>query len=342
MHEHTICHLEFLRKQLDYQPQIPKEKLTLIPENLEALRNGLGLFSDECSTLGDVNYMGKELKAFKKVGGNAVCDGSPIGLRGDVQDLKKASELADVHIVCATGLYHAAVQPKEFMIKSEKELITYFEKEINDGIDGTKIKPGFFKCALNILNPDNTLHELELKALRACAKAAANNGMSVHIHTAVPITCDHILQGINIAVKECGMKPDKLYIMHLDAYLRTPANVSDYYSNIETVRTVSTEFQTKVLETGVNIGFDSWGMLFDTLPDDYDRLKGLVDLLKKGYASQIVLGHDIYDKSRGVTYGYSGFTRFAGFVLPRLKRLGFQEDVINKLTTENPAKILAY
>lgn len=342
MHEHTICDLSFMKNQIGFIPPIPPEMLALKPENYAFLRSGAGIFSDECSTLGNVDYLVKELKAFKKIGGNAVVDASPIGLRGNVNDLKKASELAGVHIICATGLYHAMAQPKEFMSQSEEELINYFEKEINEGIDGTDIKPGFLKCALNVLNTDNTLHELELKTLRACAKVAAKTGMSLHVHTAVPLTCDHILQGVDIALNECGMKADKLYMMHLDAFLRTPAKISDYYSNIESVRGVNTELQTKVLESGVNIGFDSWTALVSTLPDDYDRVKGLVDLLKKGYSSQIVLGHDIYDKSRGVTYGYTGFTGFAGFVLPILKQLGFGDDVISNLTVENPARILAY
>jgi phosphotriesterase-related protein len=130
--------------------------------------------------------------------------------------------------------------------------------------------------------------------------------------------------------------------MHLDSFLRTPSNIADYYSNIESVRGVNTDFQTRILDKGVSIGFDSWGMLTAYVPDDFDRMKGLVNLLRKGYASQIALGHDVYDKSRGVSYGYTGFTHFATFALPILKQLGFGNDVIAKLTVENPARILAY
>ena len=342
IHEHTICDLTLLRNSLGYIPPIPPEMLTLKPENYASLRNGLGLFSDECSTLGEVDYMVKELKAFKSIGGNAVCDASPIGIRGNVQDLKAASEKSGVHIICATGIYHALAQPKEFLNKSEEQLIAYFEKEIIQGIDATGIKPGFLKCALQNLTPDNNIHVIELKTFRACAKVAAGTGYSLHVHTNRPITAGHILQAIGIAVDECGMKADRLHIMHMDSFLRTPVNIADYYSGIESVRTVNTDLQVKILDKGVSIGFDSWGSLTDFLPDDHDRLKGLVDLLKKGYAAQIALGHDVYDKSRGVSYGYTGFMHFATFALPKLKELGFGNDVIAKLTVENPARILAY
>lgn len=342
IHEHTFLDLAFMRNHLDFVPSIPKQMLTLKPENYASLRNGLGIFSDECSTLEDVAYMVKELTAFKRVGGQAVCDASPIGLRGDVRDFKTASEQADIHIVCATGLYHAKAQPSEFLPKSEKELIAYFEKDIHEGIDGTTIKPGFLKCALQNLTPDNTIHPIELKTFKACAKVAARTGLSLHVHTNRPITSAHILRAIDLAFNECGMKPNRLHIMHLDSFLRTPTNIADYYSDLETVRGVNIDLQTKVLDTGVSIGFDSWGMLTAFVPDDYDRMKGLLALLKKGYASQIALGHDVYDKSRGVSYGYTGYTHFPSFVLPILAQLGFGSDVAAKLTIENPARILAY
>lgn len=341
-HEHTFLDLAFMRNHLEGIPPIPREMLILKPENYEALRNGLGLFSDDCSTLGDVDYMVRELTAFKRVGGRAICDASPIGLRGNVRDFKAASERADIHLICATGLYHAKAQPADFLTKSEQELISYFEKEIHEGIDGTTIKPGFLKCALQNLNPDNTIHAIDLKTFRACARVAAKTGLSLHVHMNRPLTEMHILQAINIAFTECGMKPTRLHIMHMDSFLRTPTNLADYYTSLDTVRGVNIDMQTKVLDTGVSIGFDSWGSLTTYLPDDYDRLKGLVALLKKGYTSQIALGHDVYDKSRGVSYGSTGFTHFATFALPILKQLGFGADVIAKLTVDNPARILAY
>jgi len=55
-----------------------------------------------------------------------------------------------------------------------------------------------------------------------------------------------------------------------------------------------------------------------------------------------VLGYDFSGKKNGVTYGDFGYTRFPEFTLPMLKRFGFGEDIITKLTVENPARILAY
>ena len=68
VHEHILGNLTFMRDQLGYVPPIPKEMLRLVPENFAFLRSGASIFSDECSALGDVDYLVKELKAFKKIG----------------------------------------------------------------------------------------------------------------------------------------------------------------------------------------------------------------------------------------------------------------------------------
>lgn len=91
----------------------------------------------------------------------------------------------------------------------------------------------------------------------------------------------------------------------------------------------------------MNVGFDSWDMELSTFADNADRLKALVEVLRRGYAGQVVMGHDVYDKSRGVAYGATGYTGFIRDALPTLRQLGFEEE-IQKLTVENPAKILAF
>lgn len=343
MHEHTICDLQYLTAPLrKYMPPIPDEMLALKPENMAFLRSGTSVFSEECSTKDDVEYMVAEFNAFKKNGGQAVCDASPIGARGDANKLKKASEMSGVHLVCATGMYTATQRPNKYLGISEKENSEIFEKEINEGIDGTDVKPGFLKCAVATLTQNNTIDESEIASVKACAKIAAKNGMSVHVHNSAPLTGDQINAVADMMINECGLPPDRLLMMHMDSFIREPNSIIDYISDFNSVKKVNTDFQERLLDKGINIGFDSWTSLVSILPDDNDRLKALVHLLNKGYASQIVLGHDITDKARGETYGYYGFSGFTKVAIPVLRQLKFGEDVIAKLTVENPARILAY
>ena len=62
MHEHTIGDLAFLRNTLPFIPPIPKQMLTLTPENFAFLRNGAGLFSDECFHFGRCGLHGQGIR----------------------------------------------------------------------------------------------------------------------------------------------------------------------------------------------------------------------------------------------------------------------------------------
>lgn len=347
MHEHTLFDLSTMTDRIRAMlPQAPPEKATLKIENLAFLKNGGAILSEECSKTDDIEYLINELRIFKSVGGKSICDCSPIGMRGNPDDIKKISEASGINIICATGLYTYASRPNELMEKSENYLISLFEKEISEGMNGTMVKPGFIKCALGGVTEKNTIDENEITALRACSSVAEKTGMSIHVHTAAPLTSEHILYATDIILDQCGVEPDRLLMCHMDAFLLSNLTLSDYVLNEGMLRNINMDLPLKLLDKGVNIGIDSWGIPLGNpnivLQDDYDRLKELVYLLKRGYESQIVLGHDVVGELSGVAYGSYGFTRFPEFTLPMLKQFGFGDEVINKLTEKNPARILAY
>lgn len=183
----------------------------------------------------------------------------------------------------------------------------------------------------------------EWETLRALAKLAAGTGASLHVHTVVPMTAEQIISVADCAL-ECGAQPDRLLTMHLDQYLRVPMDINAYIRDFEMARTVSIDLQCRLLDKGVNIGFDGRDSLVAILPDNNDRLKALVELLRRGYGGQIVLGHDVSDKSHSVSMGYTGFTGFAVNALPKLQELAgsIPEKSIEKMVCQNPARILAY
>lgn len=341
MHEHVLADITLLNKQvMQYKGQIPAEMLELRIENLAALRQGLSIFSDDCSLAGDVDFAVAEFNAFKMIGGKAVCDASPIGLRAPAKQLKEAASKSGINLVTCSGIYYAAARPDEYIDKDDKFMYEVFKKEVKEGIDGTDIKPGFLKCAIQTVNEDGSINKSELDALRAQAVLSNETGLSVHVHTGYPITNEHIYSIVNVALKECGMIPDRLLMIHQDQFLRRGCENNAYVANPDIVRNVNTDYLEKILEQGVNVGFDSWGTNISTLPDDYDRMKGLIALLKKGYGSQIVCGHDCATKAYGKTVGSYGYSRFPE-LLGQLQQYGLGGE-IQKITIENPARILAY
>src|SRR5665648_16397 len=136
MHEHTLVDLRLMTEFMkNFIPSAPPEKLAFKLENYAFLKTGAVLLSDEHSITDDVDYLAKEINAFKDLGGKSIVDASPIGLRGNLNDLKKVSEVTGVNIICATGLYLAPARPEEFKVKDVDFLISRFEKEIKEGMD---------------------------------------------------------------------------------------------------------------------------------------------------------------------------------------------------------------
>lgn len=316
----------------------------IAPENMAFLRSGTGLFSDDCSTIDDVEWLTKELEIFRdRAGGKAVVDASPIPLRGDVRLIRQASESAGVHIIVCTGLYYEKGRPQKYLEMGEDEVYQMCWEEVENGIGDTGIYPGFLKCSMSSMGPGSEIPECEWRTLRALSRLSAETGMSLHVHTAVPMTPEQVLSVAKCAL-DMGVKPDRLNMMHLDQYLRVPYSIDDYIRNFDQTRTVSIDLQCRILDMGCMIGFDSWDSLVYILPDNYDRLKALVELIRRGYSDQIVLGHDVSDKSHSASFGYTGYTGFAVNALPKLREMQdiVSEEVIGKLVCGNPAKLLAF
>lgn len=341
-HEHVMADMIIDKAAQAY---FPPERLKAVPENMAFLRDGVSVFSDDCRIWNDVEFAAEELSVFRtQVNGGAVCDASPPGMRGDVRLLREASRRSGVHLLCCTGLYLLHRHPEELRESSQAELEDLFAEEIENGISGTDVKPGFVKCALGTLNEDGTeVHPRELTALRACAATAARYGLSLQVHTAEPMTHGMVMDAVHVILHECGLTPDKLIMLHMDAFLRPSADLMRYVSGELESREVSVKLPAEILATGANISFDAWGTPFKSvLPDDYERARGLIQLLRMGFEDHIVLGHDVITKAAGSGMGYYGFTRFADFVPSMLEPCGFAREVSRKLMKDNPARILAH
>ncbi|MBD7957754.1 hypothetical protein H9651_08895 [Microbacterium sp. Sa4CUA7] len=344
MHEHLNADMEILTrvaKQFGFPPP-PAEMLTLENHNLAFLRSGAAIFSEASMTAGDIDFTAAELGFFRAVGGRSIVDPSPIGIRGDVTQLREASRQADVHVVCATGLYTAANRPDEYAGWTEEQQHELFLRDVTEGIDGSDVRAGILKCALSAVSADAPLDEVELATLRACARVSQETGVSVHVHSAFPMTGDHVLRGLSLLVDEMSLEPGRVVMMHMDSFLRPWDSRSRYIDSLDAVKSVDVTGVQRVLDRGVTVGFDSWGSNVDLLPQDDDRLKALLHLVRSGYDGQIVLGHDVTQKPQGVSYGGTGFTWFPALIPPVLAQAGVGEDAYRRMTTDNPARVLAH
>ncbi|MGN1023357.1 MAG: phosphotriesterase [Lachnospiraceae bacterium] len=345
LHEHTFLDLRIAKTFLKrYFAKVPASMLEFKPENYAFLKSGVYLVSDECAVVDDMDFLVKEYGFFRADGGASVCDCSPIGCRGDVKKIRALSEKTGLNIICATGVYTMTSRPPELQGKDEAFYYETFRHEVEDGIDGTDIHPGLLKAAIATYGPDRKIMDGEIAGVRACARLSAETGLSVHIHTDPMISGEDVIRVAKMAI-DCGAAPDKVHICHMDSRIAKDVTVCDYLTRPEVDRTLNLDTQKALLDMGVTIGLDTWGMPITNnnffVPDDFERLKALITLLDQGYGDQITLGCDFSSKIMGRTYGCYGCTRTLEFAVPMLRQYGY-ESYIPKLLVDNPARILAY
>jgi phosphotriesterase-related protein len=97
----------------------------------------------------------------------------------DVNILLELSNLTGLHILTNTGQYKEPFLPKETFACSAEELANQWIREYEEGIDGTGIKPGFIKTAVN----PHDLDPLQEKIIAAAAMTSKHTGLTIATHT---------------------------------------------------------------------------------------------------------------------------------------------------------------
>lgn len=348
MHEHTLYDLRHLTaKFIPMLPPVPEERTKYKVENLAFLRGGGSYYSMDGAHMDDVDYMARELGFFKELGGNSICDCSPSCMRGSVTDMARLSRISGIQIVCSTGLYTNISRPDKYRGWSELQMAEFFEKEALEGIDGTGIKAGILKSAVESVDETGKyIHPEELVVVRACARVAAKTGMPMQIHCQKPVQPDAILRMVDMILSEYGVKPEKVLLCHMGNYLLGNLSIEEYVTKFDSFRVMSHKLHDTVLKMGVNIGLDTWGMPMENpsmmIQDDQDHLKLLYYLLSNGYGGQVVLGHDFCGYLTSRQFGGYGMTRWPEYAVGMCRQFGIPEEELRKPVYETPARLLAF
>ena len=123
------------------------------------------------------------LKDLRAAGCRVLVEITPIHIGRDPLALRRLSELSDLRIVAATGIYGAAEQkfvPSYASDESAEQLAERFIREIREGIAPDGIRPGIIKTGVNAAVP---LPEIEQKLVRAAGLAHKATGLTIASHT---------------------------------------------------------------------------------------------------------------------------------------------------------------
>ncbi len=254
----------------------------------------------------------KELKELYQYGVRNILEVTNIGMGRDVAYIQAVARESGINILPCTGFYKEPFLPPWVREQTAEELAVFMAQEITCGIEGGSIKAW---AVGEIGTSRQEMKDQEAKILDAAARAAVMTGAPVTTHTTLGTLGRQQAQFLI----ERGVLPSKIIIGHMDLS-----------QNMETIYSV--------LETGVNIGFDTIGKE-GYCPDSF-RAKALWEIQERGAISQVVLSMDITRKSHLKSRGGLGYAYLFTDFLPMIKAYGVTAESIDMMLLHNPRRIL--
>jgi phosphotriesterase-related protein len=270
--------------------------------------------------LNDPELVLEELDSFYAAGGRAIAEMTVHGWGRDVGVLRELSSRSGIQIIATSGFYIRACHPVFVTQFSIDELAAILVRELTYGADGTEIRTGVLKSAIS--RP--TIEGLERKCARAVARAQRHTGASIMTHSAA--ACRFEVAGGNVGMQLLdlfeaeGVNPGRVIIGHVD-------------SNVD-VRQL-----TALVVRGAFVEFDLVGRTERLL--DETRVELLCRLVEMGYDRHLLLSTDVCRVSDLRIRGGRGYDYVLVHFVPRLRKAGFDDELLHRILVENPARALS-
>ena len=264
--------------------------------------------------LNEVQLVIDELAFYTAAGGKAIVEVTPTDLGRNPSALQHIAEQSGVQIVMGTGWYRRAFYPEHLDRTSTAEVAETLITELTHGVADTGIRAGI----IGEIGVDrDSISGVEERVLRASARAHLRTGAPVSTHSSMfPIG----LAQLDILLEE-GMAPDRVIIGHADTYLDT-----DYHH--------------AVLRRGAHLQFDTAGR--NHMNPDLRRAKSFVALAHSGWLDRLLLSSDRCLRSDLRAFGGAGYAHVLTEFRDLLVGLGLTADEFDRVTLDNPARMLAW
>jgi len=250
------------------------------------------------------------LQRARDLGCRAFVECTPAYLGRDPRLLERLATATGLHILTNTGYYGAAKDqyvPRHAYEESADQLADRWVREWTDGIEGTRIRPGFIKTGVDA----GPLSTIDRKLIEAAARTHTRTGLTIASHTGDTRAA---LEQMEVLAKE-GVRPDALIWVHAQ---------SDWelLSRVEAARKGGWIEVDNISEKAV--------------PENVERVNALK---QRGFLNRLLVSHDAGWYRPGEPRGgsFRGFeTVFAAFI-PALRRTQWSEEEVHQLLVSNPA-----
>ncbi|MFC1894268.1 phosphotriesterase [Chloroflexota bacterium] len=283
------------------------------------------------------------LQEFKAAGGKTVVDASGMLVGRDAELLMNIASSAKIHIVASTGFGSQDCIPGHFVnplsrrrqmrdksqgkegvnmpVPDADFLADMFYDELTNGMVAPgmrqiKSKAGIVKAASSW----GQITEIEELSVRGAALAAKRAGVAV------------ITGGINQArrqmdiILEEGLEPDRIVIGHCDDG-----------------RAIDLERDKQFAQQGAYVAYDHIGWEEPSVPyaiPDERRAELVKAIIETGFADRIVLSCSTIGYAIDVPQPRHSFGHLLKSFVPKLKKIGVSDSIIDTILIDNPKRIL--
>jgi phosphotriesterase-related protein len=256
----------------------------------------------------------EELAALRNADGTALVEVTTPDMRRNPEALRRVAEKTGLHIVMGTGWYRQPYYPPEIDMLSTNELADRMIAELTDGVDNTGIRAGIIgEIGIHL----DYATAQEERVLRAAARAQKVTGAPLTTHASMyPVG---MIQ-LEILGDE-GVDLSRVIIGHCDTY-------------------IDLSYHLAILDAGAYVQFDTVGR--NHMNPDSRRASALAELVRLGWAEQLLLSSDRCHRTDLVAFGGLGYGYVFTEFFDLLRSHGINNDTLNTITVENPLRVLAW
>jgi len=318
MHEHLLTDASALQRpgveELDPSRLVTAELATALRWSQLALADNL--------RLDDLDLLSDELVIGAGAGLGSAVDLSSLGFGPDAERLPELSRRSGVHIVAGYGAYLPRLLPEWYLALDEDGRTALFERALTEAVPGADYRAGMLGLMGTtgaFSTPDG---DEERRSLTAAGRAAVATGSAITVRLAADArngleVLEHLL-GL-------GVDPTRIVFSTVDEFLDLP-----YLRDLGQAGAV--------LEMCFGNESSHVGRIRNS--SDPQRVDALLALLEDAPDMRWVLGHSTWTKGQLRRFGGHGFDHLTARVVPGLRLLGVSDDVIHRMTTIEPARLL--
>ncbi|MYR07719.1 phosphotriesterase-related protein [Gordonia sp. SID5947] len=266
----------------------------------------------------------RDLRELKGLGMDTILDPTVLGLGRYIPRIQQIAQQIDLKIVVATGLYTYNDIPFQFhytgpglLFDVSEPLVTFFTKDLTEGIADTGVKAAFLKCAIE----EQGLTPGVERVMRAVGQTSAQTGAPITVHTNPHTESGLVAQQV---LSEEGADLTKVVIGH-------SGDSTDL------------DYLMKLADAGSILGMDRFGL--DVLLPFEDRINTVVTLVEKGYADRMALAHDAacfidwFDpEAKRQAVPKWNYRHISEDVLPALRERGVSDKDIDTMLVDVPRR----